>query len=446
MSAAALLDRVLGEASPEDEPRWVTEARDEARRWLAAKGLPGPRDEAWKYTPLADVLDGLPGAVDSTGTSGRHGVRASVVDSLLGVPGGGARLVFVDGVHHPGLSAASTPDGVTCTSLSAILHSTAWAPRFPGLWDGAQWDGFRALNQAAATDAALVSVASGRRATLPVKIVHLSLGEPTLGVRHPRTFIEVGEGASVTVVERYLGSATTGLTNAATTVVAGPGAHVGHHRVQQEGGGVTHLGTTAIRQAAGSDVTSTSVMLGGGVARHAIAATLDGSGATVRLSGLNVTTADRRHDHTVDVTHAASQCQSSQLFKGVVADRGRGSFSGRILVPADTTATEAHQTTRSLLLGSHAQADARPWLEILADDVVCTHGAAVGQLDDDAMFYLRSRGIPPSAARALLVTAFVREVLDTVDVPDLRVELEAAVTEALDAVGDADGGASGAGR
>ena len=428
MSAAALLDRVLGESAPEDEPRWLTEPRADARHWLAAKGLPGPRDEAWKYTPLADVLAGLPGAL----ATGRHGVRASVIDGLPGDPEGGARLVFVDGVHHPGLSTASTQDGVTCTSLSAILHSTAWAPRFPGLWDGTQWDGFRALNQAAATDAALVSVAPGRRATLPVQVVHLSLGEPTPGVRLPRTLIDVGQGSSVTVVERYLGSATTGLTNAATTVVAGLGARVAHHRVQQEGVGVTHFGTTAIRQAAGSDVTSTSVMLGGSVARHALAATLDGEGATLSLSGLNVTTADRRHDHTVDVTHAASQCHSSQLFKGVVADRGRGSFSGRILVPADTVATEAHQTTRSLLIGPHAQADARPWLEILADDVVCTHGAAVGQLDDDAMFYLRSRGIPPAAARALLVTAFVREVLDTIEVPELRVELEAAVTESLE--------------
>jgi Fe-S cluster assembly protein SufD len=234
----------------------------------------------------------------------------------------------------------------------------------------------------------------------------------------------------VSVIETYTGLPGHSLTNASTTVIAGPAAGVTYQRMQTEAADAMHLGRTIISQAAGSDVRAVSVMTGAAVARFAADVTLGGTEARVALDGLYLPRGRQRHDHVISVDHAASRCSSTQLFKGIVDDHGYGSFVGRIVVRPGTVASDASQSNHSLLLRPTAQADTRPWLEIFADEVRCTHGATVGRLDEDALFYLRSRGVSLTEARAMLVAAFADEITSGMTPATLRDRVIAATRAA----------------
>ncbi|MGV3759689.1 MAG: Fe-S cluster assembly protein SufD, partial [Actinomycetota bacterium] len=319
------------------------------------------------------------------------------------------------------------------------------APGVPGLWlggadglrprprpaSGAEdqpADGFHALNWAAGRDVAAVLVDPAVRIEVPVHVVHLSVPGAGATASHPRTIVRTGAGSQLHLIETYAGMPGSHVTNASTRIVAGDGATITHHRIQTEAAEAVHVGRTAIDQASGSLVRSTSVTGGGRIARSAIVVELQGPDAHAELDGLYLPTDHQRHDNVITVDHRASRCRSTQRFKGIVDDHGRGSFSGHVVVRPGTTGTDAHQSNPNLVLRPTAQADTRPWLEILADDVRCTHGATVGRLDDDALFYLRSRGIPQDTARAMLVAAFATEIVDGIEPASLR----AHVTSQLD--------------
>lgn len=228
------------------------------------------------------------------------------------------------------------------------------------------------------------------------------------------------------VIESYVGLAGTSVTNASTRIVVGERSTVTYHRVQTETSNAVHIGRTGIEQASGSTVRVASIMTGGDVARSAIDVRLVGDDAHVHLDGLYLPTDHQRHDTVITVDHLASRCSSTQRFKGIVDDHGRGSFSGHVIVQPGTAGTDARQSNRNLVLCPTAQADTRPWLEILADDVRCSHGATVGRLDDDALFYLRSRGIPLAEGRAMLVAAFAAEIIDGITPASLRQQVAGA--------------------
>ncbi len=418
-----------------DEPPWMRDARIEARRFLDQQGLPTGREEDWKYTPVREILSRGFAAAGSD-LRFEPPVDAASLAELVG-DFGGPRLVFVNGRHHEGLSSVTEQEGVTVTSLAALVDDTP--PRaldaLVDLLGAAPSDGFTALNHVAADDAAVVLVDRDAQLSAPVHVVHLAVAAPEPVAVHPRTLVHTGAFSEAAVVETYAGRDGRLLTNAATTVVVGEGAGLRHHRIQLEGAETVHVGQTVVRQAGTSRYHFDSVMLGADIARSAVTLDFDGEGAEARLDGLYLTTGTQDHDHATTVRHARSHCLSNQLFKGVVGDHAHGSFSGVIVVQPGTVRTEAHQTSRSLVLDKQAQADSRPWLEILADDVVCTHGATIGQLDEDALFYLRSRGIPTDRARAMLVAAFVGEVVEAVPTESVRTYLEGRIDEKLDAMG-----------
>jgi Fe-S cluster assembly protein SufD len=260
----------------------------------------------------------------------------------------------------------------------------------------------------------------------PIHIVHVAAPTDAFALAHPHTVIDLGARARAHVIETFTGLDGTTITNALTSIHVGSGATLTRHRIQTEAPGAIHVGHTRIAQATGSQLRSTSVMIGANIARDAIDVGLRGSDARVSLDGVYLPSGHRRHDTAVTVDHAASHCTSTQRFRGVIDGHARGSFSGRIIVRPDTVATDAQQTNRNLLLSSTAQADSRPWLEIFADDVRCNHGATVGRIDDAALFYLRSRGIPLEEGRAMLVDAFVREITDTISPGSLRDHVSAA--------------------
>jgi Fe-S cluster assembly protein SufD len=255
--------------------------------------------------------------------------------------------------------------------------------------------------------------------------VHLSAPGDARSVSQPRTSIDVGARGNVAFIETYCGLPGPAFTDASTTLRVGPGARVTHIRVQAESPEADHLGRTVVHQAEASETHLTSVMTGADIARHETAVRL-GADARVDLDGLYVPSRRQRHDNVVTVDHAASRATSTQHFRGAIDDHARGSFSGHVIVRGGTVGNDAQQTSRSLLLSPTAEADTRPWLEILADDVRCTHGATVGRLDEDALFYLRSRGISLADSRAMLVAGFVAEIIDTIEPASLRTRLATA--------------------
>jgi Fe-S cluster assembly protein SufD len=429
-ATATLLERLVPSRPARSESEARRAERAQAHAWLRANGLPTARDEAWKYTPLDDILATT---FDPAPIPAFQSVDIATVDELVGVFGG-PRLVFVNGSFAPELS-RSTPAtvGVVCGNEESVLTEipAAFDPALTEKDQYSRFDGFQALNRAARRDTAVVLVAPETHVSEPIHVVHLSVPGVTPIVSHPHTLIQVGSLSRVTIIETYAGQAGRTLTNAATTFDVGPDAGVTHYKLQTEAAGSIHLAHTRINQAARSEVRSCAIMLGADIARNAIDVILGDVDATLHVTGLYLPTVRQRHDNVVTVDHAASAGTSRQVFKGVIDDAARGSFSGRIIVRPHTVATDAGQTSRSLLLQPTAQADTRPWLEIFADDVKCTHGATVGRLDDEAIFYLRTRGIAEQDARTMLIGAFINEVTDDIQPESLRSYVQTATAAQL---------------
>lgn len=384
------------------------------------------RKEAWKYTPVDEIVARIGGAAIAVRPR-RTPVSRSFVDARAGSRSG-PRLVFVNGFYDAGLSDHDDlPEGVWCGPADhrhPPAAELARAVTFPATDDPL-------VHVSARADIAVVIADAGVRFVEPVHIVHVAAPDDRSGrgsvMSHPRTIVEVGSDSHLTVVETYCGLDVPTVTDTSTTIRVGDRAGLDHCRIQIESATATHVGHTEIEQGAGSELRMTSITVGGDIARNEIDVLLAAPDAHTELTGLNMTAGRQRHDTVVTVDHAASHGASTQRFAGVVDGHGRGSFSGEIVVRPGTVATDAHQSNRNLVLAPTAEADTRPWLRILADDVRCTHGATVGRLDDDALFYLRSRGISPPVARTMLIDAFVRDVTDAIAHPWVRDHVAAIV-------------------
>lgn len=424
MTAADLLERLAPAGSVEGV------RAERGRAWLVEHGLPTSRDEAWRYTPVDRLVAALGSARPApTDEPGRRRLGRAAIDDLAG-DHGGSRLVVVNGVLDVSLSDLAAVPGVWLGGAAGLRPRRA-----PGAAPPADEpaDGFHALNWAAGRDVAAVLVDPGAVVDEPIHVVHLTASVGEVGAvddmiaTHPRTVVRVGAGARVTVVETFVCVGGRAVVNASTRVVAATDSVVAHQRVVSMPGDHLHLGRTGIEQAAGSSVRSTSLVDGGDAVRNAVAVRFDGDHATADLAGLYRPIDRQHHDTVVTVDHAASHCTSRQRFKGIVADRARGSFSGHVIVRPGTVGTDATQANPNLVLAPTAQADTRPWLEIFADDVKAAHGSTVGRLDEEALFYLRSRGIPAAEARSVLIDAFAAEIVDRFAPRSLRDHVAAEV-------------------
>ncbi len=407
------------------EPAWLTEARLAALGWVGEHGFPTSKDEDWKYTKLDPIL-----AVSfeaATAGSG-HWVSAVEIDAAA-VDLGGPRLVFVNGHFAAQLSRLTgLPDGAEVTNLAAVLAAgpERLEPFFahtPG-----ERHAFAAFNDVLAEDGAFVHLAPGTSVAEPIQFVFFSDTAGFELISSPRSVILAEAGSSATIVETYAGvDGDVYCTNAVTEVVLGDGARVEHYKVQAEPVTAFHLALLDVRQGRDSRFSSRSVMLGASIARHEVRVLFEGEGAHVSLDGVYLPQGQQLHDNTIFVDHAAANCTSHQLYKGVLDGRGHGVFNGHIMVRPGADGTDANQNNKNLILSERAEVDTRPRLEIYTDDVKCTHGAAVGQLDEEALLYLRARGIPLEAARGLLIYAFVHEMVDRIELEPLRTQLEALV-------------------
>ena len=424
-------------------PDWLKELREGAIGRFAELGFPTMKQEEWRFTSVAPITEAeftLAPAPCSPGPAGTPlGLPAPSDIERLCV-GAGPRVVFVDGRHAPTLSTpADLAGGVWAGSLAAAFRTDAARAELARahLARHARWrdSAFAALNTAFLADGAFVQVPADVTLEQPLELVFLATGRALADgpiVSHPRSLIVVERGARATVVETYAGiSEGVYWTNAVTEVVVGEGARAELYRVQREGPHSFQVATTHSRQERDSYLGLHVMTLGAALARHDINAVLDGPGAELILNGLYLLSGAQHADHHTVIDHAQPHCASHEFFNGVLGERAHGVFNGRIIVRPGAQRTDSKQTNNNLLLSPEARADSQPQLEIYADDVKCTHGSTVGPIDQMQLYYLRSRGLSPEAARSILTYGFGAEILDRMRHADVRDRLDRLVRARL---------------
>ncbi len=403
-------------------PVFVQRLRQAAIDRFAEVGFPTPRDEDWRFTTVAP-LTRIPfqPAEDRAAavTPEQIGRAAPGIDQ-------GVRLVFVNGNYVRELSSPRLPDGVVACSLAAVLYEHPdWAEPHLARHARAEDSPFTALNTAFLRDGAFVSLPRGQVVAEPIHLVYVSTPGAAPAVAHPRTLVLAGVNSQATLVESYVGLGEgVYLTNAVTEIVLGEGAVLDHYKVQRENREAFHVATQQARLDRASTFTSHSVVLGGGLVRNDVNAVLAGEGGECTLNGLYLGAGRQHIDNHTRIDHATPHCASHELYKGILDGRAHGVFNGKIYVHPDAQKTDAKQTNKTLLLSADAVIDSKPQLEIFADDVKCTHGATIGQLAEEAIFYLRSRGIGREEARSLLTFAFANDIVSRIKIEPIRAGLE----------------------
>lgn len=409
---------------------WFQPVRRAALARFADLGFPTTRDEDWRFTNVAPIArTAFAPAPDGGVAPARQALERFDFPGLAG-----SRLVFVNGRYAPELSSLRPlPAGVTVASL---VHALPVHPDLIqahlGRYAEYHQDAFTALNTAFVEDGAFVSIRRGTVLEEPIHLLYVSTETPAPIITHPRNLIVAGEDSQVTVVEDYasLGDGVS-FCNAVTEVVVGQNSVLSHYLIERESPQAFNVSTLRVQQGRSSSVTSHAVLLGGALVRNNVHPVLAGEGGDCLINGLFLATGRQHMDNYMKVEHASPHCGSRQFYNGILDGRSHGVFHGRIIVHKDAQKTDAKQTNRNLLLSEDAQIDTKPQLEIYADDVKCTHGATIGQIDEDAIFYLRSRGIAKASARGLLLFAFAGESLQRMKVEAIRKHLEALVAEWL---------------
>ncbi|MGF1643137.1 MAG: Fe-S cluster assembly protein SufD [Thiotrichales bacterium] len=418
-----------------DAPDWLRAARGEALADAEALPLPNQKSEAWRYTSIEPLLRQAFQPVTQTpevALGEANGYALLGEDSL--------RVVLVNGRFAPELSRlAAVPDGVTLGSLKSL--SEAGVPIARAVLTKTKTDAgnvFTSLNRAGWQDGLLLHLRAGVLLGQPLEVLHLSLGGDAPHVAQSRHTIELEAGAHASIVERYVAMDEGSYCNNSMLEIAlGEGASLVHTRLQEESAQGFHIAGIDLRQHANSEYRAVHFAAGAQWSRTDINVAFLGPDADCDLNGVYLTGDKQLTDYHINVTHDVPGCTSKERFRGIVYGRGRAVFDGRIFVQKDAQKTDAQLSNDNLLLSRNGEVDTKPWLEILADDVKCSHGTTVGQLDEQMVFYLRSRGIPEPEARQLLCLGFAGEVLDALEFPALREHAEDIVrTRLSQVVGD----------
>jgi len=388
----------------------LAQTREAAFRRFLVTGFPTTRHEEWRHTNVTPIAN-----TDFIRAPHAEISRAAA-EPFLFAREIRHRVVLVNGRWSPALSSVDElPPGLSVRSLRAVLDAPA--PALRGSL-GAESHGqtpFVDLNTAFFEDGVVIDVAAKTIVAEPLHVVCLTAPGKSPAMVCPRIVVMAGEQSQIFIVESYGGlSGGPSLTNAVTQIDLAPGAMVDHVKLQREPASAFHLAATFARVDRAATFTSHAVTLGGRIARNDIATTLAGDGAECTLDGLYVADGDSLVDTHTTIDHAMPHCPSHELYKGILAGKARAVFNGKIIVRQDAQKTNAKQTNKALLLSDEAQVNTKPQLEIFADDVKCTHGAAIGQLDEDALFYMQARGIAAADARNLMIHAFAGQVLDGV--------------------------------
>ncbi|MBI2088281.1 MAG: Fe-S cluster assembly protein SufD [Deltaproteobacteria bacterium] len=413
-------------------PAWVQPLRQDAISRFAVLGFPTTKDEEWKYTNVSPILQ-FPFRPAPPETEGSAAIAAVERATAIGLPL--HRLVFVNGHYAPRLSSVQGLRGrVRASSLrDAFAEAPDSLKAHLARYADHKTHAFVALNTAFMEEGAYLYVPKGAIVEEPVLFLFLSIGSAAAAVSYPRNLIVAGQGSQVTVVEAYLGSpGAVYLTNGVTEIAAGEDAVVDHYKLVEESDAAFHVATQQARLERSANFVSHLILLGGALVRNDVNAVLEGEGIECTLNGLFMAT-DRQHvDSHTRIDHVRPHGCSRELYKGILSGGARGVFNGKIYVHKSAPKTDAKQTNKNLLLSEEALVDTKPQLEIYNNDVKCTHGSTIGQLDQDALFYLRARGIGLAEARNLLTYAFASEIIRGIKVASIRDQLDRMVRTRLE--------------
>ena len=405
-------------------------------------GFPTARrgNEKWKYTNVAPIAKTL--FTYSTGLNPDVEFGAADLRRVAPWEEDWASLVFVDGRFSEALSSASDTGAIQVSNLAQAVQSDGRVvEQHLAKHACFQDDGFTALNTAFLSDGAFVHVPDGCTTSPVVHLIFVTTNPDQPSVCYPRTLVVLGRDTSLTLVETYTSrSESQYFTNAVTEIDVGEGSKLDHYRLLLENAQAFHVGTTRVCQDRDSSFASTSFATGSALARNDLEVLLQAPGSSCTLNGLYLTSDKQHIDNLINIDHAKPNTTSRLYFKGILDGKSKAVFGGQVLVRKDAQKANAQQTDKNLLLSNQAEVDSKPSLLIYADDVKCGHGATAGHIDEDSLFYLRSRGLDQQTASRLLIHAFALEIIETVKLEALRSYLDQLFSKAIPATGLPTGG------
>jgi len=395
----------------------IHELRSNAIKVFDQKGFPSKKEEAWKYTSLKSVLK----PNYSLTSKKEHSLEFKNVKKYFLHDIDTYKVVFVDGVYSSFLS-ETTHDGLDVCLLSSALSKNKYKAIIEAYFNKvAPKESLASLNTAFAKEGAYINIPKNKEVDKPIEIINFSTGNEDALMVQPRNLIIVGENAHVQIIERHQSLTDNAvLTNAVTEIFADKRAFVDYYKIQNDNHNASLIDNTYIAQEQASIASVHTFSFGGKLTRNNLQFTQNGERCDSILKGISILNDKQHVDHNTMVHHAVPNCESHQDYKGIFADQSTGVFNGKVIVEKEAQKTNAFQQNNNILLSDKATINAKPQLEIFADDVKCSHGCTIGQLDEDALFYLRSRGIGKEAAKALLVYAFANNVLESVKIPQLK--------------------------
>jgi Fe-S cluster assembly protein SufD len=409
----------------EAAPEWLSSLQQVAFSQLKNRGLPSAQDEEWRLTRLTELYKQEFRPAIATNT-------LSLQETLL-TPSAGSRIVFVNGVLDTGLSDSSFVAGLSIEPLEqAVISDKLNLETFFNASPPLEQHGFLSANTAFSKSGYVIRISADSVIDNPIEIIFIA-NNTGPAAWHCRNIIVADQFSKATIIERHVANDTaeTYLSNCVTELHLADGSHLDFYKYQDESLDAYHIGGVYSKQSRDSYLTTNNIAIGSKIARTDIYATLSAEGAHCEMNGLSVLAGDQHVDNCTEVIHAKPNCTSDEYYKSVLDDQARSVFRGRIIVAKDAQKTDANQQNKNLLLSSRAEADTKPQLEIYADDVKCAHGATVGQLEEKSVFYLRSRGISETMARALLTFAFANDVIRRFHLPDLQKQLSAQLADRI---------------
>ncbi|MGI8566907.1 MAG: Fe-S cluster assembly protein SufD [Pyrinomonadaceae bacterium] len=412
-------------------PSWVEELRENALERFDELGFPTVDQEDWKYTNIASIAKNT-----FTFATGRRDIAAELAPFIY-AEAKSSRLVFVNGVYRADFSSiASLPAGVVVVNLREAF-SGEHAETLRGYLARSRAedeDAFTALNTAFLGDGAFLLVPKGVRVDAPVHLLFLADAAGEKPIAFPRVLIVAERGSEATVIESYAAiDESVYFTDAVTEIFVGEGARLVHYKVQRESERAFHIAQTHADLGRDSVFDSTTITLGAQLSRHGINVQLDHPGVECHVDGLYLVGDGQHADTHSIIDHRQPHCASRQNYKGILDGKSRAVFNGRVFVRRDAQKTDAVQSNKNLLLSNEARVDTKPQLEIFADDVKCAHGATVGQLEEEELFYLASRGLHPELARNLLTYGFAEELIEKIKIESIKTQLDEAILNRLNA-------------
>lgn len=421
--AAYLAELLSLRASLDAQTEWLQEVRDRATAIVQELAIPSTREEDWRFIDLSALLQ-----VSFQAVTQRPAIGFSNIEPFILPEAVNSRLVFVNGFYAPDLSAIDDlPDGVLVSNLVAGAEFMPALQTYLGKQQGAE-EVFTALNTASMTDAAIVYVPKNQVVETPIQLLFVSTVTEATTISQPRCLVVAEANSNVTLIEDYvtLGDCVY-FTNPVTEIWIAENAEVCHTRIQRDSTIAFHIGKTAVSQARDSRYTCNAVNLGSQISRHHLEVYQTGEQTQTTLNGLTVLDGEQVGDTHSKIAFTKPYGKSNQINKCIVNDRAHAVFNGKVFVPKLAQLTDAAQLSRNLLLSPKARVDTKPQLEITADNVKCTHGATVSQLEDDEVFYLQSRGLNQTDAQKLLTYAFAIEVINEIPIPSLRENLASVI-------------------